>query len=149
GKATLSTTALTTSAHSITAAFGGSCFYTPSTSGALSQTVNKAGTTTELTSSLIPSRHCQSATFTATVAAVAPGAGTPTGTVTFKDGSTALGTASLSAGKATFATSALTTAGHSITATYNGSGDFTASTSAALTQTVNKANTTTKVTSSL
>src|SRR5207302_380793 len=88
--------------------------------------------------------------FTATVTPVAPGAGTPTGTVTFKDGSTILTTVALSAGKATFATSALTTAGpgHSITAVYNGSGDFNTSTSSAFTQTVIQADTTTKVTSS-
>jgi hypothetical protein len=50
----------------------------------------------------------QSVTFTATAAAVAPGSGTPTGTVTFKNGTTVLGTGTLSGGKATFATSVLT-----------------------------------------
>ena len=43
-------------------------------------------------------------TFTATVAA---GAGTPTGTVTFSDGATALGTVTLTSGQATLTTSAL------------------------------------------
>jgi len=37
----------------------------------------------------------QPVTFTATVAAKSPGAGTPTGTVTFKDGSSTLGTGTL------------------------------------------------------
>jgi len=43
-------------------------------------------------------------TFTATVSAVAPSAGTATGTVTFLDGAATLGTASLSAGSATLTT---------------------------------------------
>ena len=43
--------------------------------------------------------------FTATVKTEVPGSGVPTGTVTFLDGSTSLGTATLgSGGKATFTT---------------------------------------------
>ena len=69
----------------------------PSTSTALTQTVNPASTTTTLTSSANPSVYGQAVTFTATVTADSPGAGTPTGTVTFKEGSTILGTATLDA----------------------------------------------------
>ena len=149
GKATLSTSALALGAHSITAVYSGNSTYATSTSPALSHTVNKASSSTTLTSSHNPSVFGQSVTFTATVAAVAPGGGTPTGTVTFKNGATVLSTGTLSSGKATLSTSTLPMGAHSITAVYNGSADYNASTSAALTQTVNKASTSTTLTSSL
>src|SRR5262245_47509046 len=70
--------------------------------GTLLQTVNRADTTTTVTSSANPSVVGQLVTFTATVASVAPGAGIPSGAVAFKDGSTTLGTGTLDAtGKAT------------------------------------------------
>jgi N-acetylneuraminic acid mutarotase len=121
-----------------------------SVSGAsTSQIVTQASTTTSVTSSANPSVSGQSVNFTATVSAVAPGSGTPSGTVTFKDGSTTLGTGTLSGGTATFATSSLAVASHSITTVYGGDTNFTASTSSTLTQTVNKASTTTSVASSV
>src|SRR5207237_7125945 len=89
-------------------------------------------------SSVNPSAFGQSVTFTATVTATAPGTGTPTGTVTFKDGATPIGTNTLSAGQTTFTTSSLSVASHTISAVYNGDGNFNASTSPNLTQTVNK-----------
>ena len=68
-----------------------------------------------------PSVFGQSVTFTATVKAVAPGSGTPTGAVTFLDGSTTLGTGTLDAsGVASFSTSTLSVGEHSITAAYGG-----------------------------
>jgi hypothetical protein len=69
--------------------------------------------------------------------------------VTFKDGATTLGTATLSAGKATYVTSALLGGSHSITATYGAAGYDLASTSSAVTHTVTKATSTTSVTHSL
>jgi hypothetical protein len=85
----------------------------------------------------------QSATFTATVSPVL-GTGSPTGTVTFKDGATTLGTGPLSTTgggtTATFTTSGLSVGTHTITAVYGADGNFTASTSSwALTQTVARA----------
>jgi hypothetical protein len=103
----------------------------------ITKTVNKANTTTTVTSSLNPSCEGQSVTFTATVAhATAGGAGTPTGTVTFKDGAVTLGTGTLSGGVATFSTSLLTAGAHSITAVYGGDSNFNGSTSSAITQNV-------------
>src|ERR1019366_5193182 len=83
----------------------------------------------------------QSVTFTGRVSAAS---GNPTGTVTFKDGATTLGTGTLSttsgATTATFTTSGLSFGPHTITAVYGADGNFTASTSSwALTQTVNQA----------
>ena len=66
-------------------------------------------------------------TFTATVTV----SGTlPTGIVTFMEGATSLGTGTLDGtGTATFATSALAVAGHSVTATYGGDSNYAASVS--------------------
>ncbi len=148
GVATFATSTLALGAHSITAVYGGDTNFTGSTSSTLSQVVNQASTTTTVTSSANPSVFGQGVTFTATVAAVAPGSGTATGTVTFKDGATTLGTGTLSAGQATFATSSLTVATHSITAVYGGDPNFVSSTSSALSQAVNQASTATSLTSS-
>jgi hypothetical protein len=91
-------------------------------------------TQTTLVSSLNPSSYGQAVTFTATVTATS---GTPTGTVTFADNGTAIGTGTLSGGVASFTTSTLATGSHAITASYAGNATFAASTSPALTQTVN------------
>lgn len=88
-----------------------------------------------VTSSLNPSPFGTPVTFTATVKPAT--VGTPTGKVTFKDGTTTLGTGTLSGGKATFKTSSLAKGKHSITAAYGGDATFTGSTSPVLTQTVN------------
>ena len=111
--------------------------------------MQKADTTTSLTSSPNPSKVGQSVTFTATVTVVAPGAGTATGTVTFKDGATPLGTGTLNgAGVATFATAALSVGHHTITAVYGGDASFNASTSNTVDQVVQKADTATTLASS-
>jgi hypothetical protein len=139
GEATFTTSTLAVGLDSIIAEYNGSPEYNTSTSSPLLQAVNKEATSVKLLSSLNPSVVGQSVTFSATVTAVAPGSGTPTGMVTFKNGATALGTDTLSGGKATLSTSALAVGPHSITATYGGSVDYNSSTSAVLTQTVNKA----------
>jgi hypothetical protein len=82
-------------------------------------------------------------TFTAQVAS---SGGTPTGNVTFMNGSIVLATKTLSGGTATFTTSSLTAGNYSITAVYAGGGSFTGSTSAPVAQVVNKAATTNTLT---
>ncbi len=134
GLASYTTTKLGVGTESITAVYNGSSSFITSTSEILSQVVNQASTTATLASSLNPSSIGQSVTFTVTVAAQF--GGTPTGTVTFYDGTTVLKTVSLSGGAAKFATSTLTVGTDSITASYDGATDYTGS-SAALTQTVN------------
>src|SRR5205823_6254823 len=111
---------------------------------------NPASTSTGITSSANPSTPAQSVTFTAQVLDSSGNGGTPTGTVTFNNGSTALGTQTLSGSpdQAVLVTSALTLGSHVITAVYNSDGNFATSTSAALTQKVQYL-TTTAVTSSL
>ncbi|WP_165224841.1 choice-of-anchor Q domain-containing protein [Aquisphaera insulae] len=58
-------------------------------------TVTAAATTTSLASSVNPAARGQSVTFTAVVAWTSPGVGTPVGSVTFRSGSTVLGTVAL------------------------------------------------------
>jgi len=106
----------------------------------------EAATTTTISASPNPSAYHQTVTLKAVVkGSFGP---TPTGTVTFKNGTAVLGSAALSGGVATLATTALSAGTHSITAVYGGSGGNFASTSAALKQTVTKANTTSTLASS-
>jgi len=139
GVTTYTTSSLATGQHSITAAYGGDAKNAASTSTVLTQTVNADSTTTTLASSANPSYQGSPVSFTATV--TTSGSTMPTGTVTFLDGSTQLGTATLNgSGVATFTSPyALTTGQHSITAAYGGDGNNAPSTSAVLTQTVNPA----------
>src|SRR5205823_3248505 len=110
--------------------------------------VNKADTTTNVTSSLNPSIFGQSVTFTATI--MGGGAIVAEGSVTFKEGTTVLaGPVPVGVdGKASFTTSTLIAGSHTVTAEYSGSSNFNPSTGS-VNQTVNKADTTTTVASSL
>ena len=106
---------------------------TGSTSNTATLTVGTAQPTVTLTSSLNPSQFGQSVTFTAKVTGVSP-----TGTVTFKDDATVLGTGTLNAnGQAIFTTSSLSSGNHAITAVYGGDANNARSTSPVLTQVVN------------
>ncbi len=88
GQATFTTAALPAGAHEITATYGGSTDYAASVDE-LDQAVDKILTTTDITSSLNPSRSGESVTFTATV--TAEGAPATGGSVQFRDGVTDLG----------------------------------------------------------
>jgi hypothetical protein len=81
-------------------------------------------------------------TFTATVSVQGPAVSTPTGTVTFQDGASTLGTGTLSVVNdqdvATFNTSALTLGSHNVTASYGGDTNDQTSASLPLTQAVNQ-----------
>jgi hypothetical protein len=96
-------------------------------------------TSISLASSANPIFSGNSTTLTATVA---PGAsGTPTGTVTFKDGSAVLGSATLnSSGVATYTLSTLAAGSHSLAAAYSGDAINLASSSSTVAETVNPAN---------
>lgn len=147
--ATFSTSALAVGTHAITAVYAGDQHDLSSTSGTLPLTVNKRQTRTTIRSSINPAVLGTAATFTATVSIVSPGAGHPTGTVTFKDGSTVLGTGTLATVNgvttATFSTSALGVGTHAITAVYAGDARDVSSTSGSLPQMVNKTQTRTTI----
>ncbi len=88
-------------------------------------------TSTALSADVNPALAGTSVTFTATVATVPASSTVPTGSVTFNDGTTALGTATLgNAGHASFTASSLSTGAHSITAEYMPSGNFAGSVAA-------------------
>ena len=149
GNATLTTSALAVGSHAITASYGGAVGFKASTSPPLSQVVGKAATVTNIVSSGSPSVFGQPVTFTASVSATAPGAGTPTGTVVFKDGATTLATVALDgSANAAFTTSSLSIATHPITATYGGNTTFTGSTSNTASQVANEIGTATVISSS-
>jgi hypothetical protein len=102
--------------------------------------ISMTATATSLTSSQNPSNVGQAVTFTATVTAQ-PGfdKGTPTGTVSFFDGTTKIGNSNLNSGVATLTTSTLAAGTHSLTASYSGDTDFAPSTSAGMQQVVHGA----------
>jgi protocatechuate 3,4-dioxygenase beta subunit len=102
--------------------------------------VNKRNGRLDLGSSGNPVAWGQPVTFTAVVSAVDEGAPTPTGTVTFMDGGTALGNATLDGnGNATLTTSALAPGSHWIVAVYSGDANFNGNSSSPLEQVVNPA----------
>jgi hypothetical protein len=137
GSATLQVSSLSLGTHSLTAEFGAA------TSPAVIQTVNAGASTTTLTSSPNPSTYGEKLTM---VASVSPTAAT--GTVTFYHGSTVFGTSSLNNGTAGYTVSALPVGSHGLTATYNGSQEYLASTSPTVDQVVEKVPTTTALSSS-
>ena len=137
------------SPYSVTAFYTGPGDYSSSdnTGSPLSQVVGAGSTSTTLTSLPNPSTYGQSVTFTATVTAVGPGVGTPSGTVTFTaDGGTVLcASVPMVSGVATCSLNTLIAGTHTVVATYNASGDFGGSTSPILLQGVNQSYTTTTV----
>jgi hypothetical protein len=93
-------------------------------------------TTTTLSAAPTSATAGTAINLTATVAEVG-GSSVPTGTVTFKDGTTSLGSMTLNAtGIAVYTTSSLSVGGHSITAAYGGDSANGASTSTAASVTV-------------
>ena len=102
----------------------------------LSVLLNMAGTFVTTTSSRNPSLISQPVTFTTKVRASVSGPLTPTGTVTFKDGSSTLGTAALVSGSASITTSTLTVGSHTIHPIYSGDGNFNPKTGSSLSQLV-------------
>jgi len=139
GQASFVTSSLAPGTHAITATYGGDANFTSSTSSTLSQVVGKGQTTLTLTSSLNPSPDGQPVILTASVQAVTPATGIPSGTVTFLDGTTILaaGLTLNGTGQANFVTSFLAPGTHAITATYGGDTNFTSSVSSAISDTVN------------
>jgi subtilisin-like proprotein convertase family protein len=143
GTAQLLISTLSVGTHSITASYGGDGNFNAGTSsGTLSEVINLASTTTTLGSSVNPAAVGQTVKFTATVAGMAPAAGTPSGTVIFTiDGKAQPGVTLDSSGKATLSVSNLGQGSHTITASYGGDANFNGSPSNTVTQTINIANT--------
>jgi len=141
---TLTTTAVLlspTGTYPITAAGAVDANYTITyTAGTL--TIGKTLATVTVVSSVNPSAYGANVTFTATLPATA------TGSVTFLDNGVSIGTGAITSGTATLSTATLAVGTHPITVSYAGDGNFTAATSATLSQVVNKGGVTFAVTSS-
>jgi hypothetical protein len=88
---------------------------------------------TELTSSANKYTSGQSITLTVKVGTTLQGTEKPSGTVTFMDGNTQIGTETVNSGQAILTTSSLPPASHSITAHYSGDNNFKSSTSSVFT----------------
>ena len=136
GAASMTTTTLTPGTNAMTAVYNGNANFAGSASSILSQVVKPAARAVALISSPNPSTYGQAVAFSATVSS---SSGTPTGTVTFKNGAAVLGTVTLKAGIASLRTTTLTPGAKSITAVYNGSASLPGSTSSVLSQVVNQA----------
>jgi len=106
--------------------------YTTKTATA-SLTVSKATSAVTLVSSLNPAIVTSAVSFTATLSS---SSGTPSGTVSFYDGTTLLGSVTLSSLRAVYTTSSLATGTHSITAVYSGDNNFLSVTSSAVAELV-------------
>ena len=127
GAATFNIASLAAGTHSITASYAGDVADQSSTSSALSVQVNAAAlqpTTVTLASSATTTVSGQSITLTATVTPAAAN-----GTLSFKDGSAALGSATLASGKGVLAVSTLSVGTHSLGASYGGDAADSASNS--------------------
>jgi hypothetical protein len=139
GRTALSISSLGTGLHNITASYAGDGNFNPSiASGASSvtQTVAKSNSAATISTSPNPSAPGQTVTVTATIAAVGGGKVSPTGSVTFTDGTASLGTRTVAGGVASLNVSTLATGSHSLVATYNGDANFLASQSSVDTQDV-------------
>ena len=115
--------------YTVVASFPGSADYAMTQSLPKTFTIDKAASRVALVPSVEASVFGQTVTLSA-----GPffGAAVPGGSVTFYDGSTALGTAAVNAsGKAVLTTAALSVGTHSLTAAYGGDADFAAGVSGA------------------
>jgi len=151
GVATCTTASLPAGADSIKGTYNPTNSNFATSNGTLAYTVNPAATTTTVTA--VPtstSTYGQSVTFTAAVAVVAPGVGTPVGTVDFTQNGSAIATCTAVAvngsGNAVCTTASLPAGADAIKGTYNPTGtNFTAS-SGNLAYTVTPSATATNVT---
>jgi hypothetical protein len=96
----------------------------------------QGGSSISLTASASSVVQGQSVSFTATVAASIAGRPSPTGSVSFYDGTALLGSVAVSGGTAVFTTSGLAVGSHNITAVYGGDENFNVATSTGVSVTV-------------
>ena len=127
-------TVLSVGQHTLTATFTptDTTHYTTATA-TVTLTVIPVTPSLTITASPNPVFLSNPVTFTATISSFAT---TPTGTVTFYDGTTQLGPGTVAAGIATYTTSALTDGIHSITAVYSGDSSYGPATSGAVAETI-------------
>jgi len=135
-----STTTLAVGTHPITAQYSGDPNFSGSTSSAIGETITIGATTTALTVSPNPATYAQSVTLTGTV--TPPTGLSASGTINFMDGTTSLGTATISNNVAQLSVTTLALGSHSLTAIYSGSATLATSTSSAVVENISQASTT-------
>ena len=133
GHASYTTSGLAAGSHSITATYSGDTNYSGGTSAAVVLSVGQITPTIAIVANVNPAIATSAVTFTATVSS---SGGTPTGSVSFYDGTTLLGTVTLTSGTAAYTTSSLTVGTNNITAVYSGNSTFQTVTSAAVAELV-------------
>ncbi len=145
GSSSVAVSCTTSGTKTVSVTVNGTAVTNPA--GTHTLTVNAAAASTTLSASPASgSSFGQQVTFTATVTGAVSA---PTGTVTFKDGGTTIGSGAVDgSGHATVQTTTLSAATHSITASYAGDATYAPSGSAALLYDVSLLGTTTSVTSS-
>ena len=135
----IATTTLTTATHSVVATYSGDVRYLGGASAPLSQVVRAAATATTLTL-VTPVSRATTIRYTARVRSVAPGTGTPTGTVRFYRGATLIGSATLAGGVAVlnYRNTTLALGTYSMHAIYVASTNFLTSTSPNVSQRITR-----------
>lgn len=142
---TYNTATLSVGTHPLTATYSGDTNYNTYTTGVDNQVVTKGtfgqnglGNIT-LSSAPNPSNYGQTVVFTATLPAGTNGAANPTGTVQFFDGTTSLGSGTISNGVVTLSIATLSVGTHPVTAVYSGDANYNTATSAVDNQVVQQA----------
>ncbi|HVX11910.1 MAG TPA: Ig-like domain repeat protein [Pirellulales bacterium] len=134
-QATFSTSSLAVGSHSITVVYGGDTNFNGSTSSVLTEKVSTIATTAMLSAPVNAVSFGAPVTLTVVVTK-SSGSGAPTGTVTFFDGSSQIGNATISTvngqQQASITTSSLSFGNRSLTAVYSGDSNFAKSTSPAI-----------------
>jgi hypothetical protein len=142
GPATVNNSTLTISGAGsvvVTANQAGNSNYSAATAVSKTITVNKATPKATLTSSETSGAYGASVTLTATLSNAGSGSAEPTGTVTFLNGTTSIGTGAPNAsGVAALQLATLPVGTDSITASYGGDSDYTSAKSSAVNVKVTK-----------
>jgi hypothetical protein len=131
GVATLSLGSLPGGSDTITAVYGGSANFVGSASATFAQVVNLDETRVALSVSNLALVVGQTLAWRAVVSVVSPGAGPPSGSVTFYDATSPLGQASLNGGVATLWAPLSFVGRHLVTAAFSGDTSHVPSTSPA------------------
>jgi len=117
GTAAFTTSALAAGTHSITASYGGDVNDSPSTSAAISQAVGTIPTVTDLGTATTTGTSPQTILVATVLASTGP---VPTGTITFNNGTTTIGSAPLDSSGVATLTPNLALGTYTIVAVYSG-----------------------------
>jgi hypothetical protein len=125
GRAVLTVTNLSTGSHAITASYSGDPDHSAGVSGTATESIARAGIRVRLVRHPVFRRQkIASVGLTVRLVPLAPGGGTPSGTVKLLVKKKALGSASLTGGAATLTVRNVGLSRRAITVVYGGDGDF-------------------------